>query len=273
MLKKMIIIVLSMTFVLVAQESQAGFGDFKRSFNKGVSGLGKAVSNNKGLIGGAALVVILGPRLGDNAILGIAAGALIGHVIDKHLRKPDRSKMARSTQTAVVTGESSEWSNEKSGTKGGVIVKERKVESKQEKVKVLKDQVETVPPLELNVGGQYSVTAAANVRSGPGEEYKQLSELKKDDTIDVIGKVEGQPWYMVSSKGVGIGYVDPQHLKLTGVPVDTGKPSAKAKQQIAEVEVPVKQTCTIMQQWVPSKSGEIVSEQVIKCQQPNGSWS
>ncbi|MBU0499296.1 MAG: hypothetical protein KJ558_09495 [Gammaproteobacteria bacterium] len=270
MIRKSAWVVLScLVFVLGAPPVDASFmGGVK----KATSGVGRFVKKHKKeLLVGAGVVV--GMKLADNNLLGAAVGGLVGYGIAKALTPPNKRRMVRSTQTSLVTGESSEWHDKKTGVRGRTAVKEEKVADKTVTATYMKDRIAELPPLELNVGGQYKLIEDANLRGGPGDDYQSHEDLKKDQTVDIIAKVENKPWYVMSRNGAAVGFVDSKYLEATGVPVDATHKPAKGDESIAAVEVTAKQTCRSVEQQVTNKKGKVVSQTIQACQQPDGTWS
>jgi formylglycine-generating enzyme required for sulfatase activity len=54
---------------------------------------------------------------------------------------------------------------------------------------------------------EYVATQSARLREAPDVKSKQLATLKEGDTLLVLGKVKGQPWYQVERKGEAPAYV------------------------------------------------------------------
>ncbi|MDL2257740.1 SH3 domain-containing protein [Eubacteriales bacterium OttesenSCG-928-K08] len=56
-------------------------------------------------------------------------------------------------------------------------------------------------------------TATVNIRKGPGTNYSKLGQLKKGDTVSVVGEVSG--WTIIDWKD-GVAYVSSKYLKSGG---------------------------------------------------------
>lgn len=273
MFKKVALAILCAVFVLATEPAEADFlGGVGRSVSKATRGVGSFARRHRTeLITGAG--IIIGMRVADNNLLGAAVGGLVAYTIAKSLTAPDKRSMARSTQSTLVSGEPAEWENKKTGIRGRTLVKDETVETKTVKAKYLKDRITELPPLEYSVGGQYKVVKETSLRGGPGTDYKEYEALKKDQTLDVVAKVEGKDWYLASQNGVGIGFIEVAALETTGVPVDMTKKKGKAGPQVGEADVAVKQTCRSVEQQITKKDGKTVTEIHKACQQPDGSWS
>ncbi len=229
-----------------------------------------------GLVG-AAVGGLIGSQFGSGGgqlaatALGTLAGAFIGSQIAAALTEPDRQALSQSTQQAAVTGESQTWQNPDTGVRGQVSVKETKVQKTSVPVRVLKDRVETIPPLEL-IQADYRVNSPANVRGGPGTDYVITDSLGLGDRVHVVGRVESQPWYMISEGGVGTGFVSASLLSPLPASMQTaaGSRSAAPVGDVTEVTVAADRTCRIVTQRVTLGDGSTKSEDVTVCNGPNG---
>lgn len=200
---------------------------------------------------------------------GVLIGGVIGNRIGKHLDEQDKARMAASTQNAILTGQTQSWSNPENNTSGKSVVV-RTTERKQPvKVPVLKEKVAKVPPLDM-LGTTYRATKTANVRGGPGSDYKTVGSLKANQSVTAIGKVKDKNWYMISENGVGSGFV-------FGGLVEPA-PEEKADQahsQIAANDIALHQvsnttTCRVIEQSVKLADGTTKTEQVEACEGANG---
>ncbi len=228
--------------------------------------------------GGGALFGALGGKIfgkGKNEALYIAGGALaggwIGHKIGQYLDEQDKQKLAQSSHDAIETGETQTWSNPETKNSGQVAVVDDRQEEANVKVRVLKDRVEEVPPLDM-VGQRYSLTSNANLRGGPSNNYKVLTTLKKGVVVDAIGKVQGKSWMMVGQNQVGNGFIHsslmapaPEDAALT----DTAQQETPAG-EIAEESVVVNRTCRTVRQTVTLADGTVQEEEITACKGPNG---
>lgn len=200
---------------------------------------------------------------------GVLIGGVIGNQIGRYLDEQDKAKMAASTQNAILTGKSQSWSNPENKTSGKSVVI-RTTERKQPvKVPVLKDKITKVPPLDM-LGTTYRATKAANVRGGPGSDYKTVGSLKANQNMTAIGKVKDKNWYMISENGVGSGFVFGGLIE----PAPTEK-ADQAHSQVASSDIAVHQvskttTCRVIEQSVKLADGTTKTEQVEACEGANG---
>lgn len=227
---------------------------------------------------GTVLGAVLASKAGKNTetkILLAGAGALagrwLGGRIGRYLDEQDKQKMAAATQEAIATGNSSQWTNPETGVSGSAKVKDVSTSVKQAEVLVLKDKVQEIPPLELD-GGVYTVNTGSNLRGGPGTDYKVVDKLSAGSEVDVVGKVEGQPWYMLADAGVAKGFI---HSSLV---TPTGRLSeitnvASSQPGVEKVQVSTRVTCKTIEQQVTTAEGKSASQTVRACQNSDGSWA
>lgn len=203
---------------------------------------------------------------------GAAAGAYIGDQFAKALSKKDQEKLFEAQQQAASSDKPVTFTGEE-GVSGRVSVVKDKPVQKQEKtvkVKVLKDKVEQTPPLEL-VGAPYSSTKFMNVRSGPGTDYKVVTQLKKGQSVQVIGKaLPKKTWFLISQlpDGTAGGYAYSSLMTASTKPVDYVSTPA---QQVSQVNVQASGVCKTVRQEVTTASG-VISEDLRVCQQGDGTW-
>ena len=230
-------------------------------------GLGTAL----GALGGALLGSQLGSGNGQvvGVIAGAAAGAWLGNQIGKSLDEADRVTLANSTEKAFSTGSSQAWSNPETGVSGTVKVKESSTQNKSVKLAVLKDKVQEVPPMEF-YGENYQARQNMNVRGGPGTDYLVVDKLLADEVVTVVGKVNNQPWYMISKGGAASGFVHESLMQPSPDLSPTLANNAPPVGAIAETEVAAAQECRVVTQEVTLKDGSTASEDVKACRGPNG---
>ena len=225
-----------------------------------------------GAVIGALGGKVLGNGKDEAVLIGAVAGGWIGHQIGKYLNEQDRQRLAQSSQDAIRTGKTQIWSNPETNNSGQVEVVDERQEETNVKVRVLKDRVEEVPPLEM-VGQMHRLTSNANLRGGPSNNYKVLTVLSSGTVVDAIGKVQDKPWMMVGQNQVGNGFI---HVSLMTPALDDASPSEELLQQgdgqgeIAEESVVVNRTCRTVRQIVTLADGTVQEEEITACQGPNG---
>lgn len=221
---------------------------------------------------GAAVGAVAGGLISDNKILGAAIGGvlggLVGNRIGAYLDEQDKQRMAAATEQAIQTGENRQWVNPEKGTSGQAkVIKEEKQQTRAA-VPVLKSRIQEVPPLDI-VGETYQAKSNLNVRGGPGTDYVIVDNLKASQNINVVGKVQGRNWYMVSQDGVGSGFVHSSLLipaPANAVVNDTPVP----QEDVATLNTTTEKTCRTIQQTITLQDGTEHQEEVKACQGPNG---
>jgi uncharacterized protein YgiM (DUF1202 family) len=218
---------------------------------------------------GSAVGYSLGSQIGYGLATqtGTVLGSVLGGEIAELLDAASREKATQATGEAITTGESQSWSNPSAGTSGEVQVTGEKQETANIKVAVLKDDVQELPPIDL-IGRTYVATGEANVRGGPGTDYKAVGSLKPGEAVNVVGQVRGKSWYMVSQGDVVIGYVSTTLLALPATPTlpTEIKPQGAASMQT----VPAERTCRTATHRVHLANGEVKAEDIEACESPNG---
>ncbi|MEM8988417.1 MAG: SH3 domain-containing protein [Pseudomonadota bacterium] len=225
---------------------------------------------------GCGLAALAGSMFGNDAEDRIGMAVLTGAVcrlgaelVALQLSKQDKDAIDLKTTQAVMTGQEQTYSNPETGVASTVrVVDQRPQSTAQTQVAVLKDRVEKTPPLEL-VKAPYEAVKTANVRGGPGQDYKKVSSLASGEVREVIGKVQNAPWYLISEGGAGSGYVYASLLQ----------PSTKAAAQtsavgdVASVSVPMQTNCRTVERKVSKDGKEPVTQNFQMCQKPDGSWN
>lgn len=207
---------------------------------------------------------------GYAASAGSVAGSVIGGEIADALDPESQQLATVATEDAVTTGQPQTWSNPKAGTSGEVKIVEQKQEQKPVEVVVLKDKVEDLPPIQV-IGASYVTTAEANVRGGPGTNYKVVTALAPGQTVNVVGKVQGKDWYMVSQSDVIIGYVSTSLLAPAATPTaPVTPPQFKLEGATTKEAVSAEMTCRTAEHQVRLANGEMKSELVDACETPDG---
>lgn len=139
-------------------------------------------------------------------------------------------------------------------------------------VKVLKGQLEKIPPLEI-IGTSYRTVKSANVRGGPGTDFVVVDNIRQDAVVMVIGKVQNKPWYLIGDGDVANGFV--YQTLLEAVPETESKEltadkTGKDTGVVQEEEVEAERLCRTIQQKITTADGATREEAVTACQGPNG---
>jgi uncharacterized protein YraI len=194
-------------------------------------------------------------------------GAYIGHKFVEALSEKDQEKLLEAQQQAATSGETVTFEGEPGVTGQVSVVKNHP--AKTVPVKVLKDKVDEMPPLEM-VDSTYSANNVMNVRSGPSTDYRTVGSLNSGQAVHVIGKVRGQEWFFISQSenGAGNGFVYSPLMSPAEEPVNYVETS---QTDLVEMQIPSSQPCKTVRQEVTT-STETIKEDIRVCQQENGSW-
>lgn len=238
------------------------------------------VGTGVGAILGAGLGYALCHNSDDRekcAVMGAAAGALLGNTVGKRLDERDRQRHAEATQAVLVAQQNhaaQQWQNKEAGTSGKVTVLEQKQTQSTSKIPVYLDKVEKVPPLEL-IDQRYTTQKTVNVRVGPGTAYRKAPpSLSPGETFDVIGRVIDTPnWLMIEKDGIGSGFVYAplvSPLGLAGVP---NQQVVSNTSNISVVNTSTLKTCKTVKHEITYDDGQTETDTVEMCQNDDGSWT
>ena len=227
---------------------------------------------------GAVAGAILGGKLGGNSkalgiLIGGIGGALIGKVIGHMLDEHDQQQLTASTYKSLQTSQPQSWHNPNTGVTAKTSIKKTMTEHKNVQVKILKDKVKTLPPMNF-IGEEYSANNSLNVRAGPGTDYRVVDKLGTGEHVKVVGQVIGKPWYMISKNGVGSGFV--YTSLLTAIPVENQPAPQSAPSvplppsQVESATVSATSDCKVVTQEVTLNNGKTATEDVTACRGPNG---
>lgn len=233
----------------------------------------RQLSQVLGGAGGAGVGALIGNQLGGTTgaviggIAGGAAGFWLGGEFNDLLSEEDQATAQVAAQEATVSGQTQRWSNPETGASGTATVTGTSSSAEQTQVAVLKDRVETVPPLDL-IGEPFRVRSQANVRGGPGTDYKVVDSLAGGSTVTVIGSVQGEPWYMIGQGGAASGFVSQSLLQRApaAAPASLGRPAGP----VETVTVAAERECRTVEQTVVLANGDEATETIRACQGPNG---
>lgn len=240
---------------LLGNRSSGDIDEGQRASGGGLLGsiFGCSSSGNKQIIGAAAGGVVgglIGSKIKGTVgtLLGGALGAAAGSALGCKLQNNDRARAERATQAAIASGRNQEWQNTGTGASG-------KVEVANSTGAALGDLkfAEGVEPASgfTKVGGSYTSSSAANVRSSPSTTGNVLAKLTPGQHVWVPASVTGSPWMLVSDGGVAQGYVSAPLLQKA---------------------VTVASSCRIVKQNVTVPGETEQSETYQACKDKSGSW-
>ncbi len=227
---------------------------------------------------GSSLGYTVGSQVGGYAggfatTTGTVLGGVLGGELADLLDEESQRRAATASGEAITSGKDQTWSNPDAGTSGQVTVVAQKQETANVQVEVAKDQVQELPPVDL-IGRTYIATGTANVRGGPGTEYKSSGSLAAGEAVNVVGKVRGKNWYMISQGDVVIGFVSTTLLAVA--PETKAAPklasNTKLKGPVVTETIKVERTCRTAEHTVTLGNGEQRAEEIEACETPTG-WT
>lgn len=230
-------------------------------------------SDSLGTLLGAGTGALLGSQIGGGSgrIVAGAAGAvmggLIGREIARHLSQSGQQRMVEANQRALETGQTQVWEDPETGARGETEVSQRSTRQQQVSVSVKRDRVDEIPPIDL-IGATYVTSTSSNVRGGPGTDYRSVASLSSGQRVQVVGKVQGSDWYLISEDGAANGFVSTR--LLTPAPVQQQAPVTPAASGGDVMTVQASQACTVNTTRVTQPNGEVVQDKIRICQGPDG---
>lgn len=208
----------------------------------------------------------------DDEELGAILGGLVlayQSGLFEGLTAGEKDEQVSSVQVAAESGESSQWVNEETGNRGEAKVVATQNTVSQQRVPVKKGRVSEVPPLEL-VGKPYRATERVAVYGGPGRDYEEVSELKADSLVDVVGKVKNADWFAIRSEGALAGFVTMSSLSEASDVVLVKEEADDSEVEYANVDV--EQPVRTIEQTVTLADGTTRTETVQLVKGVDGVW-
>lgn len=233
--------------------------------------------------GGAVLGGLLGSQIGSGsgrlvataagAVIGSQLGRVIGGELEKALTEDDQVNATNAAVGAASEGGTKKWDNPDTGVKGQAEVVSTEQREERVEVRVLKDRVETPPPLELIGEPRVVKGSAVNVRGGPGTNYKIVDRLQADDQVHAVGRVKDRDWVLAARSNTAIGYI---HETLIRRP-EPGKAVPAEQETVPQNETEVatistQQECRDVKQDVTLADGTTKTHTTTLCRTPSG-WA
>ena len=232
-----------------------------------------------GTLAGAGLGVLAGSLFGDGKgkivamVVGAAAGAWLGNQLGKYLDEQEQKKLVEQTQTTATTGKAETWKNPDTGTsiKTTVVAERTKTENVQVPVKKAKITMNEMPRLQL-IGQRYEVLKNSNVRGGPSTNYVIVDSLQSGNIIDIMGQVDGEPWFVIGENGVASGFI---YSSLVAPTDDYSEfvladPSTSSDAGVEFLATSASTNCRDIKQTIVLKNGDEQTETITACEGPNG---
>lgn len=225
---------------------------------------------------GAGVGALLGSQVGGGkgklaaVAVGALAGAWIGGEVANRLTQSDQQGIARTTSTALETGQPQAWTNPDTGVRTTVAVKDSTVERAPVRSDGLKPRPWETPPLEY-VNAWYVARDTSNVRGGPGTEYAVMDTMRRGERVAVVGRVKGGDWYMVADGGLGAGYVHASLLERVAEQ-PAGESPLYAQARGTRGAPGPERACSVINQEIVLPDGTTESRDIRACRQPDGTW-
>ncbi|WP_297514070.1 SH3 domain-containing protein [uncultured Caulobacter sp.] len=183
--------------------------------SRGLGGLfsceGSGKKQEGGALLGAAAGALLGRTIAKNdktlgTLVGAAAGAAAGAYIGCRMQSTDAAMAEQATKKALETGVAQTWSNSRTGNSGRVAVISSSYGPPIDGRSLRFAQgVESLPTYEA-AGGAYVANAAANLRAGPSAKAPVVGKLAAGESFDALGVTSTGGWILVGRGGLGVGY-------------------------------------------------------------------
>tara|TARA_R110002094_G_scaffold179619_1_gene158300 strand:+ start:333 stop:1211 length:879 start_codon:yes stop_codon:yes gene_type:complete len=230
-------------------------------------------SDTLGTVIGAGTGALIGSQIGGGSgrvvagAAGAVVGGLIGREIARHLSQSGQQRMVEANERALETGQTQKWKDPETGARGETEVSQRSTRQQQVPVSVKRDRVDEIPPIDL-IGATYVARTSSNVRGGPGTDYRSVGSLSSGQRVQVVGKVQGRDWYLISEDGLANGFVSAR--LLTPAPAEQQAPVTPASSDGDVMLVEANQTCNVNTTRVTQPNGEVVEDKIRICQGPDG---
>jgi surface antigen len=214
MAKQIFTVSLSLTALLAASLATTAPAVARQS--KPLGGLfsceGSGKKQEGGALIGAAAGALIGSKVAKNektlgALVGAAAGAAAGSYIGCRMQSTDTALAQQATKRALETGQSQTWSNPRTGAAGRVDVNSSSYGPPINGSALRFERgVQTLASYDA-VGGDYSARSTANLRASPSTKGAIVGKLSAGERVEVLGGVPGSTWVLVGRGGYGAGYV------------------------------------------------------------------
>lgn len=252
--------------VAVLVVSLLGCGSTGDGSFTGTDALGSLIGGATGALIGSQIGSGRGRLLASGA--GAIAGAFIGREIARQLSRSGQQQLVQANTRALETGQLQVWRDPETGATGRTEVTQRTTAREQVPVRVKKDRIDQMPPIDL-IGSTYIAAAGSNVRGGPGTDYRSVGGLSAGQRVHVIGKVQNKNWFLISEDGAANGFVATQLLQPA--PAEQQASPATASATAGDtVMVDASRTCSLNTTKVTQPDGSITEDRIRICEGPDG---
>lgn len=156
----------------------------------------------------ALLLSACGTISGPHSLNGGGENFAAGSRLAYDLAGGDRDALADAFVSAMASGAETPWRGRNAGgavTPGDYSLANLKADPR-ERLILARGDLDIAHRMETDLG-LYALTSNANVRTGPGTTYKIATVLSSGSGVEVVGRVVGAPWMLVSHEGRIAGYV------------------------------------------------------------------
>lgn len=242
---------------------------------------------NKAGIGtllGGVLGALAGSQFGSGKgrtaaiLVGGAVGAFAGRALGQMLDEQDQIAMQERSAYALANasdGQQVNWRSSRTGARATLTPTGTRQEMRQ--MTLIRDQrISVAPNLEL-IGESYVAKSTSNVRAGASTGYPIVNAVSAGQAVDVVGKVSGSNWYLVSRDRVSIGYVHGDLLRRSSTvtarlqePIDLDQVQLRQGQVVDTITAST--TCRTMEYSVEGANGQSGNDSFSACKAADGSW-
>jgi surface antigen len=228
---------------------------------------------------GAVTGALIGSQIGrgKGKIAAIAVGTLAGYwlggKLSDHMKNSDRVGIAKTTERAIQTGETTTWENPETGMQTRVSVSDKQPADRYSGNGYKKAKLSQLPPIEL-ANSYYTPSADLNVRGGAGTDYQVLHTLKQGTQVPVIGRVIDTKWLLIAENGKASGFVYAPLMELSRNQDQFGnaiRDSVLRNTQPEHIQFAAS-GCRWVTQDVTLRDGRKDSHSFEICRQADGNW-
>ena len=196
---------------------------------------------------------------------------LIGSSFGQYLNANDLQDFAEVSLSSIISGTNGAWKSNDGNIQGTSEVISTTTSKEQISIPTSsEDNVNKIPPLDL-IGTPYKAKSDADVKNEPDIDSQNVGLINQGEIVTVIGKVQGQSWYLVGEDGIAQGFTPSVLLQAADIAAkETTSLHSSDNQKAVGQEVSANKTCRTVKQTIVLENGDEVEEVVTACQGPNG---
>ena len=236
-----------------------------------------------GIVGG-----IIGNQIGGRqgsivgVLIGTAIGGVIGYEIGRSLNEQDRKVAYQKFALGMNSGQTGQRHSWTTPDKTAVAnYTPLASTSRTAKARLVRPS-NVVAPSELEViAAPHRTPRSVNIRSIPAATGQQVGKLEKGEEVMVVGKVVGQPWYLLSRNNTTLGYVSadlmgPAGGEVPGATLLVASDDANAMPMpsagMEASDIPIRTTCRDMTYEIVKDGSMAENGTFGGCKQIDGNW-